>query len=98
MREGSGSVRQAHLDMEVLRSESPDNIRKQILALCIIYNLVRLVMLKAAKQQYVPPDRISFTGALRWLITADQGSRRKEDNLRFTNPIYPCAPVKTLRR
>ncbi len=33
----------------------------------IAYNLVRLVMLEAARHQEVPLDRISFIDALRWL-------------------------------
>lgn len=60
------------MKMEILRSKSPDNIRKQIFAFCIIYNLVRLIMLKAAEQQKVPPDRISFSDALRWLAAAQR--------------------------
>lgn len=62
------------MKLEILSAKSPDNIRKQVLALGIIYNLVRLVMLKAAAAQKVPPDRISFTDALRWLLAADHDS------------------------
>lgn len=58
------------MKMEILRSKSPDNIRKQIFAFCLIYNLVRLIMLKAAIQQKVPPDCISLSDALRWLAAA----------------------------
>ena len=42
---------------------------------CLIYNLVRLVMLQASQRQGVPPDRISFIDALRWLATARPGDR-----------------------
>jgi hypothetical protein len=41
--------------------------------LALVYNLVRLVMLTAARQQKVDPDRISFIDALRWLRTAQPG-------------------------
>jgi hypothetical protein len=63
------------MNMEVLKTKTADNIRKQILVFCIVYNLVRLVMLKAAGRQRVAPDRISFIDALRWLLVADQHSR-----------------------
>jgi hypothetical protein len=33
----------------------------------LVYNLVRLVMLEAARRQTVPIDRISFVDAVRWL-------------------------------
>jgi len=35
-----------------------------------VYNLVRLVAVKAAHRQGVRPDRISFIDALRWLQPA----------------------------
>ena len=38
----------------------------------IAYNLIRLVMLRAASAQRVPLDRISFIDALRWLRDADE--------------------------
>ena len=63
-----------YMNMEILRVKSPDNIRKKILAFCIIYNLVRLVMLKAAHKQKVDPARISFSDALRWLANAEPSS------------------------
>ena len=36
----------------------------------LVYNLVRLVMLRAAQRQKVPLERISFIDALRWLAAA----------------------------
>ena len=50
--------------MDVLRCETPDGVKKELLAYAIAYNLVRLAMLDAAHRQGVPPDRISFIGAL----------------------------------
>jgi hypothetical protein len=38
-----------------------------------IYNLVRVVMLAAAKRQGVAVERISFIDAMRWLSTARPG-------------------------
>lgn len=60
-----------YMKMDVLKTKTPENIKKQILMFCIIYNLVRLVMLKAAIKQRVNLDRISFVDALRWLLEFD---------------------------
>ena len=61
------------LRLDVLRSKSVAGVRKEIQMLAIAYNLVRLVMLAAAKQQRVPVERISFIDALRWLVQAGAG-------------------------
>jgi len=45
--------------------------KKEFLAYFIVYNLVRLVMLQAAKRQGVKLKTISFVDALRWLVTAN---------------------------
>ena len=39
----------------------------------IVYNLVRVVMLEAARRQDVAVERISFVDALRWLEQAEPG-------------------------
>lgn len=56
--------------MDILKTKTPDTVTKQLIAFCIIYNLVRLVMIQAAKKQRVPINRISFVDALRWLAAA----------------------------
>lgn len=58
------------LHMDVLRSKTVDGIHKELCMIALVYNLVRLVMLEAARRQKVPPDRISFVDALRWLTNA----------------------------
>lgn len=58
------------LGMDVLRTKSLAGVRKELAMFAIAYNLVRLVMLEAGKRQGVPPSRISFTDALRWLLNA----------------------------
>ncbi len=58
-----------------LRSETVDGVLKELHMFCLIYNLVRLVMLQASQRQGVPPDRISFIDALRWLATARPDDR-----------------------
>ena len=61
------------LHMDVLRTKTVAGIHKELAMLALVYNLVRLVMLQAAKRQGVPPARISFIDALRWLRHARPG-------------------------
>lgn len=52
------------LRMEVLRGESPDVVRKEIVAHLLVYNLIRLLMWHAARQQGRDLHRLSFAGTL----------------------------------
>lgn len=54
------------IDPDVLRCKTEAGVRKEIYMLAIVYNLMRLVMLEAARRQGVQTDRISFADALRW--------------------------------
>lgn len=63
------------LGMDVLRTKSVTGVCKELAMFAIAYNLVRLVMLEAGKRQGVPPTRISFTDALRWLLNAGPNPR-----------------------
>lgn len=63
------------LKMDVLKTKTPENIKKQILLFCVLYNLVRMVMLEAARRQKVKPNRISFVDALRWLMEFDGANK-----------------------
>jgi hypothetical protein len=55
------------MGMEVLHCQSADGVRKEILMFTLVYNLVRLVLLRAADEQQQPLARLSFIDALRWL-------------------------------
>jgi hypothetical protein len=55
------------LGMDVLKGHSVDVVMKEVQAFVLVYNLVRLVLLKAARRQRVEPHRLSFIDALRWL-------------------------------
>lgn len=55
------------LGWDVLKGQSVDVVMKEVQVFALVYNLVRLVMLKAAERQKVSPDRISVIDALRWL-------------------------------
>ena len=58
------------MKMNVLKCETVDGVLKELAIFMLIYNLVRLVMLEASRQQGVEVDRISFIDALRWLMSA----------------------------
>jgi len=55
------------LKLDVLRSKSLAGVLKELHCITIIYNLVRRVMVEAAKRQHVEPHRVSFMDALRWM-------------------------------
>lgn len=55
------------LGLDVLKGHSVDIVTKEVHVFALVYNLVRLVMLKAAQRQRVHPHRVSFIDALRWL-------------------------------
>jgi hypothetical protein len=61
------------LKMDVLHCKTLRGIHKELHMFLLVYNLVRMTMLEAAAKQGVPPDRISFIDALRWLATARPG-------------------------
>ena len=54
------------LKLDVLRCKSVHGVLKELVAIALVYNMVRAVMLDAARLQRVTPDRISFIDALRW--------------------------------
>ena len=57
------------LRMRRVKSQTPDGVRKELAVYCLVYNLVRRVMAKAAERQGTTPDRVSFVDALRWLLS-----------------------------
>jgi hypothetical protein len=61
------------MGLEVLHCQRLLGVLKELTVFALVYNLVRAVMLEAAKQQGVALERISFIDALRWLSTARPG-------------------------
>ena len=57
--------------MDVMHCQSVTGVTKELYVFALVYNLVRVVMLDAARRQHVPVDRISFVDALRWLQQAE---------------------------
>lgn len=72
------------LGMDVLHCKTVDGVMKELWMFVLVYNLVRLVMLKTALRQGVDVDRISFVDALRWLC-----NRQSADHLcmLIVNPL-----------
>lgn len=59
------------MKMDVLRCQTVQGVLKELTMFLLVYNLVRMTMLEAARRQQVSVERISFVDALRWLATAD---------------------------
>jgi hypothetical protein len=55
------------MNMDVLRCQSPDMVRKEIWAHLLAYNLIRTVIAQAAAKHDKHPRQISFTRAMRTL-------------------------------
>jgi hypothetical protein len=59
------------LGMDVLHTKTVNGVHKELAMFALVYNLVRLVMLRAAREVQVPVERISFIDALRWLVSPE---------------------------
>ncbi len=59
------------LGMDQLKCKTLAGVRKERLIFLLVYNLIRLVMLQAARRQQVNANRISFADALAWLRFGD---------------------------
>jgi hypothetical protein len=79
------------LKMQGFRAKTLPGIRKEIAGMVLIYNLVRQVMQKAAENQGVSAERVSFKNALYWLIYARAGQElaRLKVNPKRTRPSEP---------
>jgi hypothetical protein len=63
----------ATMHLDVLRCKTEAGVRKELCVFCLVYNLVRVTMLEAARRQAVSVARISFADAYRWLRHARPG-------------------------
>ena len=66
------------MKMEVLKCKTVEGVLKELTVYAIVYNLVRMVMVEAARRQGVDVERISFVDALRWLAEARPGDELPE--------------------
>jgi hypothetical protein len=55
------------LGMDILKCKTVDGIRKERLMFLLVYNLIRRMMLIAARSQHVNVNRLSFADTLAWL-------------------------------
>jgi IS4 transposase len=58
------------MGLEVLKCKTVQGVLKELWIYVLVYNLVCMVMLEAARRQNVAARRISFNDALRWLAHA----------------------------
>jgi hypothetical protein len=63
------------MGMDVLHCKSEEGVRKELAVFCLVYNLVRAVMLEGSRRQEVPVSRISFADVLHWMRHARPGER-----------------------
>ena len=61
------------MKMDVLKCKTVEGVLKELTVYAIVYNLVRIVMMEAARRQGVEVEQVSFVDALRWLIEAEPG-------------------------
>jgi hypothetical protein len=66
------------MKMDVLKCMTVDGVLKELTRYALAYNLVRVTMCRAAGEQGVEPDRVSFLDALRWLRDAEAGEEMPE--------------------
>jgi Transposase DDE domain len=74
------------MGLDVLKCKTEAGVRKELAVFCLVYNLVRVVMLQAAQRQQVPVARISFADALKWMRHARQRDRLPD---LIVNPSRP---------
>jgi IS4 transposase len=81
------------MKMDVLHCQTVDGVLKEMWMFVLVYNLVRIVMLEAARRQEVELERISFADALHWLMHAapDQPLPAIVENPHRPNRIEPRA-------
>jgi len=83
------------MKMDVLRCKTVPGVLRELTMFVLLYNIVRMTMLEAARRQGVPIERISFIDALRWLATAEPGDALP--NL-VVNPLRPDRAEPRVRK
>jgi hypothetical protein len=73
------------LGMDVLKCKTLEGVRKERLIFLLVYNLIRIVMLRAARSQGVNVNRLSFADTLAWLRHGDTRTRP----VLIINPLRP---------
>jgi len=81
------------------RAKDVAGVRKEVLMFVLLYNLVRQVMLQAAKRQQVEPQRLSFSDVTTWLLWSEPGEALPDFkiNPKRSRPTQPRA-IKQARK
>ncbi len=80
------------LKMDELKCRTLDGVRKERMIFLLVYNLIRLIMLRAAKRQGVNINRLSFADTLAWLRWGALNAELEELN---DQPIEARTPGAT---
>jgi hypothetical protein len=70
------------LEMSVLRSKSPENVRREVAAIMLAHNLIWWLMHEAGEAADVPVERISFKGAIQTVLSHGHRIRTAEPQQR----------------
>jgi hypothetical protein len=73
------------LGMDVLKCKTVAGVRKERLVFLLVYNLIRLLMLRAARRQGTTAQRLSFADTLAWLRYGDLSAQPEL----LVNPLRP---------
>jgi hypothetical protein len=76
------------LGMDVLKCKTLDGVRKERLMFMLVYNMIRILMLRAARARGVNVNRVSFADTLAWLRLADTNDLAAIGRLKI-NPLRP---------
>jgi hypothetical protein len=74
------------MQMEMLRTKTPEMVRKEVAMHLLGYNLIRGIMAEAARTEKVPPSRVSFTGALHTVRAFEESHLYDADRIRADLP------------
>jgi hypothetical protein len=74
------------LKMDQLKCKTVDGVRKERMVFLLVYNLIRLIMLRAARRQGVNVNRLSFADTLAWLRHGDLSACCPDVKI---NPLRP---------
>ncbi|NNM84494.1 MAG: hypothetical protein HKL96_01880 [Phycisphaerales bacterium] len=73
------------LGMDVLKCKTLDGVRQERLIFLLVYNLIRIIILHAARRQGVSVNRLSFADTLAWIRYGDL----REYPALIVNPLRP---------
>ena len=80
------------MGMDVLRCQSPEMIRKEILMHFIAYNCIRRLMYEAAEEADIDPRIVSFKGSLQalrnWKSHMNQAQLSQVEQFRLISDLY----------